>query len=385
MGVPSYGHVEHDLYYVTTDANLQPRTVLGTFISPTLFTDGNRNIPSVKTLFKAENDTDSVSIHRTKGGEYMAITCRDLSSNGTYLVPSLDDFKMLMVRHRQDNVQYFVDVGKDQDIFIMGPLDDNETNGEWQLYEDKVADLPLSNGKYACMKRIAPSSGEDAVCITDFDILQSCIVVYERSMVDGKLQIRVQNRKDENHEWIVTFNTIGVAKSAGNIYYESNSVAFTIESPVHPRISYEYDLAKREIQHRSNVSKMIGRENYVQNRMMVRSVDGSLVPLTVMYRKELDDESHANESIPVLLTGYGAYGKEIDLNYNPSGQPLLDRGFVLAFAHTRGGGDLGQEWYARGRGVHKPRAVEDFLACAEALVLAFCRRGHCWCSRQSKA
>ena len=107
-------------------------------------------------------------------------------------------------------------------------------------------------------------------------------------------------------------------------------------------------------------------ENYVIERHYALSKDGKVkVPISLAYRKNL---FKANETNACLLYGYGSYGISIDPNFRPNWVTYMDRGFVVAIAHIRGGGDCGKTWYEDGKFLHKRNTFEDFVASAEYLV-----------------
>jgi len=104
--------------------------------------------------------------------------------------------------------------------------------------------------------------------------------------------------------------------------------------------------------------------DYVTERLWATAPDGVRVPLSLVYRKGLQRDG----SNPALLYGYGAYEISIDPMFDPARLSLLDRGFVFAIAHVRGGGEMGREWYEDGKYLHKRNSFTDFIACAEHMV-----------------
>jgi oligopeptidase B len=103
---------------------------------------------------------------------------------------------------------------------------------------------------------------------------------------------------------------------------------------------------------------------YTTRRLRATSHDGTQVPLSIVHHRDLPMDGNR----PVLLNGYGAYGYSFDPEFDSRWPSLLDRGFVLAIAHVRGGSELGRDWYEKGRLLHKANTFHDFIACAEALI-----------------
>lgn len=107
-----------------------------------------------------------------------------------------------------------------------------------------------------------------------------------------------------------------------------------------------------------------------KERILVESQDGTKVPMSLFYshNKNKSNKQRQNKASQAILFGYGSYGESMNPSFDPTLRPYLDRGFVLAYAHTRGGGDLGNAWYHQGRLYQKPNAIQDYIACAQALI-----------------
>jgi oligopeptidase B len=104
--------------------------------------------------------------------------------------------------------------------------------------------------------------------------------------------------------------------------------------------------------------------DYATERLSAHAKDGKMVPLSIVYRKGLKKDGRS----PLLLYGYGSYGASMDAAFSSPRLSLLDRGFVYALAHVRGGEELGREWYEDGKMLNKKNTFTDFIACAERLV-----------------
>jgi oligopeptidase B len=144
-------------------------------------------------------------------------------------------------------------------------------------------------------------------------------------------------------------------------------VRFALTSPVLPRITFDYDMGQRALtvlQHEAMDDGQNGR--YVCTHVLTPATPEHpiSVPLTLAHKEGVDLDG----SNPVLLLGYGAYGVCVDVGFKVEYLPLLQRGWVLAFAHPRGGGELGRAWHQDGRGERKGNSIVDYLRCAEWLV-----------------
>ncbi len=147
--------------------------------------------------------------------------------------------------------------------------------------------------------------------------------------------------------------------------YDSHVMRFFYTSLTAPwsAVDYDMDIRERTIVKEQPVRGGYNRDDYATERIWATASDGVRVPTSLVYRRDL----HRNSS-PLLLYGYGAYEHSNDPMFDPARLSLLDRGFVFAVAHVRGGGEMGREWYDNGKLLHKRNTFDDFIACAEQLV-----------------
>src|SRR5204863_7690182 len=132
--------------------------------------------------------------------------------------------------------------------------------------------------------------------------------------------------------------------------YETGTVRFEYESPTTPRSVFDYDVARRtrELKKRDEVLGGYDPARYEVHRTFARTPDGARVPISLVSRKGTPRDGKS----PLYLYGYGAYGFTIEPGFNANRLSLLDRGWVFAIAHVRGGVDLGRDWYEQGRLLH---------------------------------
>ncbi len=148
--------------------------------------------------------------------------------------------------------------------------------------------------------------------------------------------------------------------------FESGVLRFVYSSLVTPRSIFDYDMTtrRRELKKRMEVVGGYDRERFVSERIEARAADGTRVPISLVYARGLDRDG----SRPALLNAYGAYGSCNEPRFLASRLSLLERGFVFAIAHVRGGGELGRGWYEDGKMLCKENTFGDFIAAAEHLV-----------------
>ncbi len=157
-----------------------------------------------------------------------------------------------------------------------------------------------------------------------------------------------------------------VASLAFEPALEPGALRYAVSTPVRPRETYDLDPASR-------TSALVKREILPRppdpsldavTRLTARAPDGEGVPISLVHRRDLPRDGSA----PCLLYGYGSYGWSVQPAFAPERLPLVDRGFVYAIAHVRGGTERGQRWYREGKFARKPNSFSDFIACAEALM-----------------
>ena len=168
-------------------------------------------------------------------------------------------------------------------------------------------------------------------------------------------------------EHIVSFDEEAYALNLeGGYEYDTTTTRFVYQSPTTPRQTFDYDMATRERTLRKTQEVPSGHDpsRYVARRLFAKAPDGQEVPVTLLMLKDTPQDGSA----PVLLYGYGSYGHAMEPSFSIRNLSLVDRGWIWATAHIRGGSDKGWGWFLDGRKEKKPNTFIDFIACAEHLV-----------------
>jgi oligopeptidase B len=154
----------------------------------------------------------------------------------------------------------------------------------------------------------------------------------------------------------------------GGYEYDTTTVRFVYQSPTTPRQWFDYNMATRTRTLRKTQTIPSGHDPsaYVARRLHAAAADGAQVPITVLMRRDTPQDGSA----PMLLYGYGAYGMAMEPDFSIRTLSLVDRGWVYAVAHIRGGTEKGWGWFLDGRKQNKPNSFTDFTACADALIAA---------------
>jgi oligopeptidase B len=202
------------------------------------------------------------------------------------------------------------------------------------------------------------------VMLEGMDVFQDHHVVWERQ--DGLPHARVTHWHTGKSHRIAFPEPVYAAFPGANAEWETTRYRYSYQSLTTPSSVYDYDLETREstLLKEQPVLGGYDRTQYVSERLQVTAHDGVAVPMSLVYRKGIARDGSA----PCFLTGYGSYGFPMPITFSSNRLSLLDRGFVFAIAHVRGGGDLGKPWHDAGRMLNKRNTFTDFIACAELLV-----------------
>jgi len=201
------------------------------------------------------------------------------------------------------------------------------------------------------------------VLFEDFQIFSKYLVIDERS--NGLTRIRIMPWEGKEH--YIQFDEETYTASIGmNPEFNTDKLRFSYSSLIQPNsvVDYEMESKRKTILKEQEIVGGYNKEEYVTERIWADSHDGVKVPISLVYRKSTFKKEGTN---PLLLYGYGSYGATIDAQFSSTRLSLLDRGFVFAIAHIRGGQYLGRQWYEDGKLLKKQNTFSDFIAAAKHL------------------
>ncbi|MCF7858125.1 MAG: S9 family peptidase [Candidatus Cloacimonetes bacterium] len=196
------------------------------------------------------------------------------------------------------------------------------------------------------------------------DVYKNFLVLTERER--GIENMRVINLKNDEEYYIDFPELIYSFNTWNNTEYDSPLLRFTYESLVTPFVVYDFNMETKEktkLKQQEVLGGFDPRE-YSSERIFVEAEDGSEIPISIVYKKDLFQKDGRN---PLYLTAYGAYGDSSDPYFSTTRLSLLNRGIVYAIAHVRGGKEMGEYWYDQGKMLNKKNTFTDFIACAEHL------------------
>ncbi len=294
-----------------------------------------------------------VGVDETLSRNYIVIDAHDHQTSEFWLIDTRTGGAPKLVSPRLVDREYDVE-DRDGVFYILTNADGAE--------DFKIVTVVADNPAAENWIDLVPH--RPGVLILDIILLSQHLIRLERS--EGLPRIVVRNLND-GEEWTVKFDeeAYALGMSAG-FEFDTTTIRFTYSSPTTPSRTYDLDLVTRE---RTLLKEQVvpsghNPDDYETRRIFATARDGERVPVTLLYRKGLELDGKA----PALLYGYGAYGHALTAGFSVSKLSLVDRGFVHATAHIRGGMDKGYAWYKNGRREHKTNTFTDFIAAAETLI-----------------
>ncbi len=306
-------------------------------------------------VFEETNETFNCYVFKTKSKSYLMIASWHISSTEFRYLDANDpnaEWRIFLPRRR--NHEYAVD--HYQDRFYI------RTNDGAKNF--KLVTTPVGQTGQEHWKELIPH--RDDVLFEGMEIFKDYLVVVERR--NGLLQIRVRPWSGVQEHYLDFGEPAYFARPWTNFDFDTGLLRYYYSSLTTPDSVYDYDMAARtkRLLKREEVLGGFDPNRYTSERLFVPAPDGAKIPLSMVYGKGLDrDSTH-----PLLLEGYGAYGASLDPTFSPFLVSLLDRGFIYARAHIRGGEEMGRWWYEDGKLLKKKNTFTDFIACAEHLVAA---------------
>lgn len=305
-------------------------------------------------VFEETDETFVTYISKTKSRKYLIINSEStLSSECRILESDRPENSFRVFQERQPDMLYGID-HYGEHFYI-------QTNADGAR-NYKIMRTPIGQtGKQNWEEVIAP---RDQVMIEGFTIFSKFFVIEERE--DGLVKIRVKSWDGQTDYYIDFGEPTYTAGVGANPDFDAVTLRFAYTSMTTPSSVFEYDMGKRTktLLKQQEIVGGYNPNDYVTERLMAPSHDGVMVPISIVYKKELAK----NGQNPLVLYGYGSYGSSMDAYFSLARLSLLDRGFVWAIAHIRGGEEMGRQWYEDGKMLNKKNTFLDFIACAEHLI-----------------
>jgi oligopeptidase B len=301
-------------------------------------------------LFFEANELYNVRLEQSGDQRFLIVGSHSSSSSEVWVFDSQHDYAAQCVAPRQPDVEY--------DIVMVGEQLYMRTNQQAVNFCVQTRMLSQPEWQSYIVHR-------DDTSIEALDAFQQHLVVWVRR--GGLPQVEVYPH-DQQPMHCLEFSD--AAYHVTSIYqqtYQGSVVYLSYATPITPQTVLAYDLQSRVYTTiKQDVVGGAGHtpSDYILERVFVPASDGTQIPLTIVRRHDVACDGSA----PALLIGYGAYGANLSVGFVGERLSLLERGFVIALAHIRGGSEMGREWYLQGKLAHKQHTFDDFIACGEYLV-----------------
>ncbi len=309
---------------------------------------------SDELVYEEKDERFNIGAERSRSRKYIFLTSRShTTSEVRYLDAANPTGEWELIAPREQDVEYYAEHLGDR-FYILT----NDKGRNFRLVYTPISDHGKKNWEEVLPVR-------NNVMLSGFEAFQDFYVLFEREQ--GLPQLTIVDLATGAKQRIPFPEPVYTASPQINREFKTKFFRYAYQSLLTPPSVLDYDVEK----HTSTLLKQDevpgGYEpsKYKSERLWATARDGAQVPISVVYRKDL---KKADGSKPLYVYGYGSYGFPLPVTFNSNRLSLLDRGFVMAFVHIRGGGDLGKPWHDAGRMMNKMNTFTDFIDCTEYLA-----------------
>ena len=306
-------------------------------------------------VFHEKDETFNTGIFKSKSEQFLIIQSDSTLSSESWFLDAatpMADFKCFQPRER--GLEY--DIAHYGDYFYILNNADEATN--FKLDKTLIGQTEKSH-----WQSVLPH--QEDIRLEEIDIFKEYLVVTQR--YNGLSQIRIIRWDGAGEHYLPFDNETYMASTGLNLDFDTEILRYTYNSMTTPYSVIDYNMrtGDKEVKKQQQVlGGKFSEENYESRRLWATAADGTQIPISLVYRKGIKCDG----SNPLLLYGYGSYGITIEPSFSTTRLSLLDRGFIFAIAHIRGGEYLGRPWYEAGKLLHKKNTFTDFIDCAKYLI-----------------
>lgn len=306
-------------------------------------------------VFYEKDETFDVSVFKSKSKKYILIQSDStMTTEYRTVLASNPDDEFTVFQKRKRGLEY--SVAHFEDHFYIVTNKDKATNF-------KLMKTPETATSKENWTDVIPH--REDVLLEDVDIFSDYLVVSERA--DGLNKIRIIHWKT-NEEYYLPFESETYsAYTTTNLDFETEILRYGFQSLATPSSVIDFNMKTKEktvLKEQEVLGGKFDKNNYTEERIWATATDGAKVPISMIYRNGIEK----NGKNPLLLYAYGSYGATMDCYFSSVRLSLLDRGFIYAIAHIRGGEDLGRQWYENGKLLTKKNTFTDFIDCSKFLI-----------------
>ena len=334
------------VFYTIIDEALRPHQIFRHSVND----EGSEN----DALVYEENDeTFRAFVYKSKSKEYIMFgSGSTLSTEFSYLSANNPLGKPKVIQPREKGLEYSV-THYGNKFYIITNLDAKNF---------RLMETPVTRTEKRYWKEVIPH--REDVLLSGIEVFKDFLVIDERK--DGLKQLRIINQQTQKEHYLNFGEEVYSAWISINPEYDTPLLRYAYTSMTTPFSTYDYNMATGEkiLLKQTEVLGDFSPDNYETKRHWVEARDGKKIPISVVYRKGIQQDGQN----PALIYGYGSYGASMDPYFSSARLSLLDRGFVYVIAHIRGGEELGREWYEDGKLLNKMNTFTDFIDCSQFLV-----------------
>ncbi len=304
-------------------------------------------------IYHEEDETFGTGVSLSKSMEYLMIgSFSTLSTEYRFLNSSKPDGEFKVFQARQEKLEYFVSHYKNK-FYIRTNLDAKNF---------RLMETPLVKTGMKYWKEVIPH--REDVLLEDYDVFNKYLALQER--INGLTEIRILSHNGKKDFYIEFEEQTYLVYLSTNLDFDTDLLRYGYTSMTIPNSVYDYNMktGDAKLLKRQEVVGGYDPDEYFAERLFATASDGAKVPISLVYKKGIAKDG----SNPTVLYGYGSYGSSMDPYFSSVRLSLLDRGFVYAIAHVRGGEEMGRWWYEDGKLLKKKNTFTDFISCAEFLI-----------------
>ncbi len=306
-------------------------------------------------VYFEKDDTFNVSIYKSKSKKYLIISSEStLTSEFQILLSETPDEQFKVFQKRTRELEY--SISHYEDSFYIVTNKDDATNF-------KVMKTPEDKTSKENWEDLIPHREE--VLLEGIDIFKDYLVVSER--FDGLNKIRIMPWSGEGEYYLPFELETYTAYTTTNIDFDTEILRYGYQSMAIPSSVIDFNMRTKEktiLKEQEVLGGKFDKNNYIEERIWATAQDGTKIPMSVVYRKGMV----LNGKNPFLLYAYGSYGMTMEPYFSTTRLSLLDRGFIYAIAHVRGGEDMGRMWYEDGKLLKKKNTFTDFIDCSKHVI-----------------
>ncbi|WP_341217177.1 S9 family peptidase [uncultured Wocania sp.] len=305
-------------------------------------------------VYEEKDDTFRCGVGKTKSEAYLFIgSFQTLSTEFRVLDANTPHGEWKVIQPREKNLEYTIDHFEDH-FYI-------RTNKDAKNF--KLVKTPVNKTEKEHWVDVIPH--RDNIYFQGMDLFKNYLVAEERK--EGLRTIRVMKWDGTDDHYIQFNDPAYFAATTSNLDFDTDVLRYTYSSLTTPNSTYEYNMYEKKqllLKQTEVIDPAFAIDNYTSERLFATATDGTKIPVSLIYKKGIEK----NGKNPLLLYSYGSYGSSTEPTFSSTRLSLLDRGFIYAIAHIRGGQEMGRDWYENGKLLKKKNTFTDFVDVGKYLL-----------------